>query len=146
MIKPTISYCSIVEAAGGKCLPVQVDVRDEAQVSPSINQSIDRSVDQVLDQSINQSTEPLYNALPCCFHLDNSRYKKLWRMLFVLSGELILWAIFLRKKTFGQQFCWRILFQLVNNASAISLTGTQDTPMKKYDLMNQVNARGTYLT
>lgn len=34
---------------------------------------------------------------------------------------------------------------LVNNASAISLTGTLDTPMKKYDLMNQVNARGTYL-
>jgi len=34
---------------------------------------------------------------------------------------------------------------LVNNASAISLTGTQITPMKTYDLMNQVNARGTYL-
>lgn len=33
----------------------------------------------------------------------------------------------------------------VNNASAISLTGTLQTPMKKYDLMNQVNARGTYL-
>lgn len=34
---------------------------------------------------------------------------------------------------------------LVNNASAISLTGTLQTPMKKYDLMNQINARGTYL-
>ena len=34
---------------------------------------------------------------------------------------------------------------LVNNASAISLTGTLTTPMKKYDLMNQINARGTYL-
>jgi len=34
---------------------------------------------------------------------------------------------------------------LVNNASAISLTGTQVTPMKTYDLMNQINARGTYL-
>jgi citronellol/citronellal dehydrogenase len=34
---------------------------------------------------------------------------------------------------------------LINNASAISLTGTLETPMKKYDLMNQVNARGTYL-
>ncbi len=33
---------------------------------------------------------------------------------------------------------------LVNNASAISLTGTLQTPMKKYDLMHQVNARGTY--
>jgi hypothetical protein len=27
----------------------------------------------------------------------------------------------------------------------IKSTGTLDTPMKKYDLMNQVNARGTYL-
>lgn len=34
---------------------------------------------------------------------------------------------------------------LINNASAISLTGTLETPMKRYDLMNQVNARGTYL-
>lgn len=33
----------------------------------------------------------------------------------------------------------------VNNASAISLTPTALTPMKKYDLMNQVNARGTFL-
>ncbi|XP_041475185.1 hydroxysteroid dehydrogenase-like protein 2 [Lytechinus variegatus] len=34
---------------------------------------------------------------------------------------------------------------LVNNASAISLTDTEHTPMKKYDLMNSINARGTYL-
>ena len=34
----------------------------------------------------------------------------------------------------------------VNNASAISLTGTLATDMKRYDLMNQINARGTYLT
>ena len=33
----------------------------------------------------------------------------------------------------------------VNNASAISLTGTLQTEMKRYDLMNQVNARGTFL-
>jgi citronellol/citronellal dehydrogenase len=35
---------------------------------------------------------------------------------------------------------------LVNNASAISLTGTLETPMKRYDLMNQVNVRGTFMT
>ncbi|XP_055717186.1 hydroxysteroid dehydrogenase-like protein 2 isoform X2 [Salvelinus fontinalis] len=35
---------------------------------------------------------------------------------------------------------------LVNNASAISLTGTLETPMKKVDLMLGVNLRGTYLT
>jgi citronellol/citronellal dehydrogenase len=34
---------------------------------------------------------------------------------------------------------------LVNNASAISLTNTEATPMKRFDLMNGVNARGTYL-
>jgi citronellol/citronellal dehydrogenase len=33
----------------------------------------------------------------------------------------------------------------VNNASAISLTRTVDTEMKRYDLVNQVNARGTFL-
>ncbi|KRY46791.1 Hydroxysteroid dehydrogenase-like protein 2, partial [Trichinella britovi] len=34
---------------------------------------------------------------------------------------------------------------LVNNASAISLTGTQETSMKLFDLMNQINCRGTFL-
>jgi citronellol/citronellal dehydrogenase len=34
---------------------------------------------------------------------------------------------------------------LVNNASAISLTGTLATEMKRFDLMQQVNARGTFL-
>jgi len=34
---------------------------------------------------------------------------------------------------------------LVNNASAISLTNTTSTPMKRYDLMHQINTRGTYL-
>ena len=34
---------------------------------------------------------------------------------------------------------------LVNNASAIWLQGTLDTPMKRFDLMQQVNARGSFL-
>ncbi|GIX86892.1 hydroxysteroid dehydrogenase-like protein 2 [Caerostris darwini] len=34
---------------------------------------------------------------------------------------------------------------LVNNASAIHLTGTVDTPMKRYDLMHGINTRGTFL-
>jgi citronellol/citronellal dehydrogenase len=33
---------------------------------------------------------------------------------------------------------------LVNNASAISLTGTLETPLKRFDLMHQVNVRGTF--
>jgi len=34
----------------------------------------------------------------------------------------------------------------VNNASAIHLTGTVATPMKKYDLMHGINTRGTFMT
>jgi len=34
---------------------------------------------------------------------------------------------------------------LVNNASAIQLTGTLQTEMKRYDLMHGVNVRGTFL-
>ena len=34
----------------------------------------------------------------------------------------------------------------VNNASAIQLTGTLQTKMKRYDLMHQVNTRGTFVT
>lgn len=41
-------------------------------------------------------------------------------------------------ETFGQ------LDVLVNNASAISLTDTLNTPMRRYDLMQGVNARATY--
>ena len=34
---------------------------------------------------------------------------------------------------------------LVNNASAIWLRGVLDTPMRRFDLMSQVNSRGTFL-
>lgn len=34
---------------------------------------------------------------------------------------------------------------VINNASAISLTETLDTEMKKYDLMHNINTRGTFL-
>jgi citronellol/citronellal dehydrogenase len=34
----------------------------------------------------------------------------------------------------------------VNNASAISLTQTKETPVKTFDLMNQINYRGAWLT
>jgi len=33
---------------------------------------------------------------------------------------------------------------VVNNASAIFLKGTLDTPLKRFDLMHQINARGTF--
>lgn len=34
---------------------------------------------------------------------------------------------------------------LINNASAIALTPTASTPMKRYDLIHQINSRGTFL-
>lgn len=35
---------------------------------------------------------------------------------------------------------------LINNASAINLSSTEDVTMKRYDLMHGVNARGTFMT
>jgi citronellol/citronellal dehydrogenase len=34
---------------------------------------------------------------------------------------------------------------VVNNASAIQLTGVADTDMRRFDLMHQINARGTFM-
>ncbi|KAI9593268.1 short-chain dehydrogenase/reductase SDR [Syncephalis fuscata] len=34
---------------------------------------------------------------------------------------------------------------LINNASAISLTNTEETSVKKYDLMHSINGRGTWM-
>lgn len=48
-------------------------------------------------------------------------------------------AVDLTVKTFGG------IDILINNASAISLTGTLQTDMKRYDLMHNINTRGTYL-
>ncbi len=72
-----------VEAAGGKALALQCDIRDEANVEAAVAATVE------------------------CF------------------GGIDI---------------------LVNNASAIWLAGIGDTPMKRFDLMQQVNARGTFLT
>lgn len=52
--------------------------------------------------------------------------------------EQIQAAVELAVRTFGG------IDILVNNASAISLTGTSATPMKRFDLMHQINTRGTF--
>lgn len=70
-----------LEEAGGKALPLQVDIRDETQIASAMEKAA---------------------------------------------------------KQFGG------IDMLVNNASAISLTGTEQTPMKKFDLMFSVNVRGTF--
>lgn len=71
-----------MEQAGGRALPVMVDIRDEGAVERAVEKAVE-----------------------------------------VFGGIDIL----------------------VNNASAISLTGTLQTDMKRYDLMHQVNTRGTFL-
>eukprot|EP00002_Diphylleia_rotans_P012622 TRINITY_DN2472_c0_g1_i1.p1 TRINITY_DN2472_c0_g1~~TRINITY_DN2472_c0_g1_i1.p1 ORF type:complete len:282 (-),score=78.59 TRINITY_DN2472_c0_g1_i1:148-993(-) len=70
-----------IEEAGGKALPVILDVRNDQQVQEAVQKAV---------------------------------------------------------QTFGGiDIC-------INNASAISLTGTLETPMKRFDLMHQINTRGTY--
>ena len=76
------SAAEAVEAAGGRALPLQCDIRDEASVHDAVAKTVER-----------------------------------------FGGIDIL----------------------VNNASAISLTPTPATPMKRFDLMFGVNVRGTYL-
>ncbi|HEY4143994.1 NAD(P)-dependent oxidoreductase [Pinirhizobacter sp.] len=71
-----------VEAAGGKALALQVDIREENQVRDAVAQAVER-----------------FGGIDIC----------------------------------------------VNNASAIWLAGTEGTPMKRFDLMNQVNTRGTFM-
>ena len=71
-----------IEAAGGSCLPLQVDIRDEAQVADAVRQAAER-----------------------------------------FGGIDIV----------------------INNASAISLTPTEVTPIRRFDLMMGVNVRGTFL-
>ncbi len=72
-----------IEAAGGKALPLLVDIRDENSITEAVAETVSK------------------------------------------FGGLDI---------------------LINNASAISLSGTLETPMKRYDLMHQVNARGTFAT
>jgi citronellol/citronellal dehydrogenase len=72
-----------IEAAGGTALPIQCDIRDEAQIEAAIAKTAE---------------------------------------------------------TFGG------IDFLVNNASAINLTRTDQTPAKRFDLMFDVNVRGTFLT
>jgi citronellol/citronellal dehydrogenase len=57
----------------------------------------------------------------------------------IRNEEQVIAAVYAAVKTFGGiDIC-------VNNASAITLTGTEGTGMKRFDLMHQVNARGTFL-
>ena len=65
-------------------------------------------------------------ALPCIVDIRNE--------------EMVQAAVDTTVETFGG------IDILVNNASAINLTGTLQTSMKRYDLMHHINTRGTFLT
>jgi citronellol/citronellal dehydrogenase len=58
----------------------------------------------------------------------------------IRSEEVVNDAVAKAVETFGG------IDIVINNASAIQLTGTLETSMKRFDLMHQVNTRGTYLT
>lgn len=57
----------------------------------------------------------------------------------IRDEEQVRFAIGKTAETFGG------IDIVVNNASAISLTQSQDTDMKRYDLMQAINVRGTFL-
>jgi citronellol/citronellal dehydrogenase len=59
--------------------------------------------------------------------------------LDIREEDAVFAAVKLAAETFGG------IDVLVNNASAISMTGTLATPIKRYDLMQGINTRGTYL-
>ena len=75
----------------------------------------------------------------------------LWNLVEAAGGHCLPCIVDVRDETQIQNAVDAAVKQfggidiLINNASAISLTNTMDTPMKKYDLMHHVNTRGTYL-
>jgi citronellol/citronellal dehydrogenase len=70
--------------------------------------------------------------------IEKAGGKALACVVDVRMEEQIRAAVDQTVKTFGG------IDILVNNASAISLTGTVDTPMKRFDLMHGINTRGTF--
>ncbi|MFQ5652062.1 MAG: SDR family oxidoreductase [bacterium] len=71
--------------------------------------------------------------------MEKAGGKALPAVVDIRSDEQVKQAVEKAVATFGG------IDIVVNNASAISLTGTLQTPMKRFDLMHQVNTRGTFL-
>ena len=90
-------------------------------------------------------TAETHPSLPGTIHtaareIEAAGGKALPLVVDVRSEEAVYAAVAEAVATFGG------IDILVNNASAIRLTGTLDTPMKRFDLMHQVNVRGTFLS
>lgn len=73
------------------------------------------------------------------FLVEDAGGKALPCIVDVRDEKQVQGAIENAVKTFGG------IDVLINNASAISLTGTLETEMKRYDLMHNINTRGTFL-
>jgi citronellol/citronellal dehydrogenase len=71
--------------------------------------------------------------------IEEAGGKALPLLVDVRDEEAVATAIERTAETFGG------IDIVVNNASAISLTSTTQTDMKRFDLMHQINTRGTYM-
>ena len=72
--------------------------------------------------------------------IEDAGGKALPIVVDIRSEEMVEAAVSMAVEEFGG------IDILINNASAINLSSTLQLPMKRYDLMHQVNARGTFLT
>lgn len=72
--------------------------------------------------------------------IEKAGGKALPLVVDIRSEELVEEAVEKTVATFGG------IDILINNASAINLSSTEKIAMKRYDLMHQVNARGTFMT
>ena len=74
-----------------------------------------------------------------CLLVESAGGRALPCVVDVRSEEAVQKSIEEAVRTFGG------LDVVINNASAINLTNVENLPMKRFDLMQQINARGTYL-
>lgn len=72
--------------------------------------------------------------------IEDAGGKALPVIMDIRSEEMVEAAVSIAVEEFGG------IDILINNASAINLSPTLQLPMKRYDLMHQVNTRGTFMT
>lgn len=90
-----------------------------------------------------KTTEP-HPALPGTIHTAAAAIEAAGGRALPLVGDIrddafVIDAVAQTAETFGG------IDIVVNNASAIDLSKTEDVSMKKYDLMNDINSRGSFL-
>ena len=93
----------------------------------------------ILAKSVNEDERLGGTIFSAAEQINNAGGRGLPVQCDIRSEESVQAAILKTVETFGG------IDIVINNASAISLTDTENTNMKKYDLMNQVNTRGTFM-